>query len=221
MSEQQQSPSRQEKRKALTRAKLLRAAHRLSSERGFTEVGIAEIAAAADVATGTFYNYFSSREEILGVAAAESMEFVGDALDRTVSGLSDPAVVWSMSLRHLMRYALGETIWGWFFVRMGAAHPALLATFGPRARRDLQRGIDAGRFRIDDLDLAVTCTFGALIAAVERGLSHPEITNHDERFAKAMLCMVGISPVDARQIAVLPLSELQPDPRNGLGPFAP
>lgn len=190
------------------------------SERGFGDVAITDITGEADLATGTFYNYFASRDEVLDVAARESMEFVGDTLDRTISGLEDPAVVWSMSLRHLIRYALGEPIWGRFFVRIGAAHPALLETFGPRARRDLQRGIDEGRFQIDDLDLAVTCTFGALIAAVERGLSHPEIDDQDERFAKAMLRMVGVEPAEAQRVAGLPLPELRPSEGENLGPFA-
>lgn len=204
--EEPKKPSgRQERRRALTRSRLLRAAHQVMGQHGADNVNIADITAAADLGTGTFYNYFSSREEIFEAVAEASLERVGDALDRSVSGLSDPAEVWSGSLRHLVRHSLSEPVWGWFFVRMGAAHPVLMRTFGFRAHRDLTRGTSEQRFDIGDIDLAVACTFGALIAAVQRGLTTTEITDHDQRFAKAMLCMVGLPTEEARRIAALPL----------------
>lgn len=210
-------PGRQEQRKARTRAKLLRAAQKLVSEGGTSAIVVSDVTEAADVGTGTFYNYFTSIGGILEVVANESMAYVGDALDRSVSQMTDPAEVWSGSLRHLVRYALTEQVWGWFFVNIGAAHPALMSTFGPRARRDLLRGVDEGRFHIDDVDLAVSCAFGALIAAVERGLISPEIADHDQRYAKAMLQMVGVDHDVSRQIAARPLPELDIDDTQFLG----
>jgi len=181
--------------------------------KGPADIAITDITAGADVGTGTFYNHFSSREEILQVAAEESMETVGQALDASVSGLDAPAEVWSASLRYLVRYALTEQVWGWFFVNVGAAHPALDSTFGPRAARDLQRGVDEGRFRVDDPDFAAACTFGALFAAVHKGLTTRDPANLDVKFARAMLRMVGISTDEAARIAELPLPELAfPDP---------
>lgn len=203
--------TRQEQRKARTRAKLLRAAQRLVSERGTSSIVVSDITEAADVGTGTFYNYFSSINSLLEDVVQESFQDVGEALDRSVSHMADPADVWSGSLRYLVQYALTEQVWGWFFVNVGAAHPALMSTFGPRARRDLQRGVDEGRFFIDDVDLAVACTFGSLAAAVERGLTSIETTDPDQRYAKAMLQMVGISPAESEQIASRSLPELDID----------
>lgn len=211
------APSRQAQRKARTRARLLRATQKLVSERGTSAIAVSDITEEADVGTGTFYNYFSSIGGILEVVANESMEYVGDALDRSVSHMADPAEVWSGSLRHLVRYALTEQVWGWFFVNMGAAHPALMSTFGPRARRDLQRGIDEKRFHIDDVELAVSCAFGALIAAVESGLTGPDVPDHDIGYATAMLQMVGVDPQAARQIAARPLPEIDIDNTGVLG----
>lgn len=205
----QNPPNRQEQRRLRTRARLLKAAHSLMSERDVADVNITDITNEADLGTGTFYNYFASRDEIFEIVAEESLNYVGDALDRSVSGLADPAEVWSSSLRHLVRYSLTEQVWGWFFVRMGPAHPVLLRSFGHRAYRDLERGQAEGRFQIDDVDLAVACTFGALIAAVQLGLTSPEdVAAHASHFAKAMLRMVGVAPAEAARIAELPLLEL-------------
>lgn len=199
---------RRAKRRERTRARLIDAARTLLAERGFTEVGIADITEAADLGTGTFYNYFSSRDQLLAAVAEDSMEKVGDALDRRVSGLEDPAEAFASSLRHLVRYALNDRVWGGFLVQMGAAHPALLRILGPRARRDLLRGVEARRFSIEDLDLATTCTFGSLIASIQLAMESEPRDDRDQIFARAMLRMVGVPAEEASEVAARTLPEI-------------
>lgn len=199
---------RRTRRREQTRARLINAARELMAERGFTEVGIAEITAAADLGTGTFYNYFPSREQLLAAVAEDSMEKVGDALDRNVSGLEDPAEAFASALRHLVRHALTDRVWGGFLVQMGAAHPALLRILGPRARRDLLRGVEAGRFSIEDLDLATTCTFGSLVAAIQLAMESEPREERDQLFARAMLRMVGVPADEAIEVAARELPEI-------------
>ena len=50
----------------LTRKKLIIAAEKLISERGFENVTIQDIAAQAGVAVGTFYTYFKRKEDVVG-----------------------------------------------------------------------------------------------------------------------------------------------------------
>lgn len=207
---------RRTRRREQTRTRLIDAARALMAERGFTEVGIAEITQAADLGTGTFYNYFSSRDQLLAAVAEDSMEQIGGALDRDVSGLQDPAEAFASSLRHLVRHALTDRVWGGFLVQMGAAHPVLLRVLGPRARRDLLRGVETGRFSIDDLDLATTCTFGSLVAAIQLAMESEPQDDRDQLFARAMLRMVGVPAEEATEVAAraLPEIDVQPGPRT-------
>lgn len=48
-----------------TRQALIRAAMRLFEEKGYEQTTVAEIAAAAEVSTKTFFNYFTSKDEVL------------------------------------------------------------------------------------------------------------------------------------------------------------
>ena len=57
--------SRRERKKRDTRRRIVQEATRLFSERGFDAPTVDDIAAAADVAKGTIYNYFDSKEAIL------------------------------------------------------------------------------------------------------------------------------------------------------------
>lgn len=70
-----------------TRAKLLVAAHDIFSDVGFSEVRIADITARAGVASGTFYTYFDSKEELFREVAAKALAEMETAAGR------DPANV--------------------------------------------------------------------------------------------------------------------------------
>lgn len=48
-----------------TKDKIMLSAFKLFLENGFTDVSMADIKKASDVATGTFYYYFSSKEELI------------------------------------------------------------------------------------------------------------------------------------------------------------
>ncbi len=57
-----------------TRAKLLRAARLIFGKTGFADVRITDITARAGVASGTFYTYFRSKEEIFREVATQVLE---------------------------------------------------------------------------------------------------------------------------------------------------
>ena len=63
------SMGRRERRAEHTRVKLFRCALRLIARRGISNVTVEEITEAADVGKGTFFNYFQSKEHVLGVMA--------------------------------------------------------------------------------------------------------------------------------------------------------
>jgi AcrR family transcriptional regulator len=73
--------SRRERKKIETRERLLASAWDLYRSKGFEATTVEEITNVADVAKGTFFNYFSSKEEKLGPLAVWRMEQLRDDID--------------------------------------------------------------------------------------------------------------------------------------------
>jgi AcrR family transcriptional regulator len=71
---------RRERRAAETRLRLFRCALQLFAERGFPNVTVEDITEAADVGKGTFFNYFESKDHVLGVMAEIQLGKVREAL---------------------------------------------------------------------------------------------------------------------------------------------
>src|SRR5436309_11985773 len=63
----QAAPDRRQRRSAEIRERLFRAALQLFAQKGFLETTVEDITEAADVGKGTFFNYFPSKEHVLGV----------------------------------------------------------------------------------------------------------------------------------------------------------
>ena len=69
-----------ERKKQATAERLYRTALNLFSERGYDATTVEEIAQAADVAKGTFFNYFPTKDAVLGYAGHRQLRLVHDAM---------------------------------------------------------------------------------------------------------------------------------------------
>lgn len=73
--------NRRERKKLLVKKTISDIALKLFFEKGFTETTVAEIMEEADLGTGTFYNYFQSKEDILKHCLSEKISETKSALE--------------------------------------------------------------------------------------------------------------------------------------------
>jgi AcrR family transcriptional regulator len=208
--------SRGSRRKRETRERLLDAAFRLMAERGMEAVAINEITEAADVGFGSFYNHFASKEAIHAAVIDAVFDRFGDALDELVRDVADPAEVIAVSVRHTLMRARRDPLWGQFLVREGMSERARTRGLGPRLLRDIHKGVDAGRFKIPDAEMAFTTVGGGVLAVVavqvrlaSRDGAAASTRKRDadvpERAAAMLLHALGLSFAQADAVARRPL----------------
>ena len=81
-----QGMGRRQRRAAETRVRLFRCALQLFAEHGFPNVTVEDITEAADVGKGTFFNYFESKDHVLGVMPEIQMGKVREAVTLAEAG---------------------------------------------------------------------------------------------------------------------------------------
>jgi AcrR family transcriptional regulator len=203
------STSRLERRKARTRAALVSAAQSFLAA-GKVNVPILEITQAADVGMGSFYNHFDSKEELFQAAVEDALDAFGAALDQLTIGLDDPAQVFAQSFRLTGRLHRRQPDLSKVLLRNGLALAGSDKGLAPRARRDIENAVRAGRFTVRDLDLAMVVVAGASICLGQLLHDHPDRDDAEaaDQVAEDMLRMLGVPAGEAHNICQLPL----PDP---------
>jgi AcrR family transcriptional regulator len=74
---------RRQRKREETRTRIFEQAMRLFAERGFVNTPVEEITEAADVAKGTFFNYFPTKEAILQALAERQLSVVKAAEEKS------------------------------------------------------------------------------------------------------------------------------------------
>jgi AcrR family transcriptional regulator len=196
-----------ERKKRRTRRALADAAMRLFAERGYEATTIADIAAAADVSTRTFFSYFRSKDDVL---FAETDERI--ALIPTLFAARAPDEPLLAVLRRLLTQLM-ETAVPNLAGDQGGARMQILAASPELQARALQRLLTAERVLAEALrsaypeldDTSAVAVSAALIGTLravamhsaERGDSPDELL---AAMAQALsLIEHGLGSVDGRE----------------------
>jgi AcrR family transcriptional regulator len=85
-------PGRRERHRAEMRDRLYHAALRLFAQRGYLETTVEDITEAADVGKGTFFNYFPTKEHVLGSFGDERLALIERAVEKSQHGRVTDAI---------------------------------------------------------------------------------------------------------------------------------
>lgn len=193
-----QVPARQDRRKARTRAALIESAQRLLSDGEDAHASIQAITELADVGFGSFYNYFSSKEELFDTASAAAVDDYLRWLDSQLPDDTDPITRLAESVRYTGRLALDRPRTAAILSRR---LPRLEDPNDPRAQRiraDLLGAITVGSVAPDTLEfeILVTAALGAILAVLRRTLSltPAETADAADTLARAILRLINPPP---------------------------
>lgn len=195
--------TRSERRRAQTRASLLSAAADLFAEKGVGETRISEITDRADVGAGSFYNHFEDKDAIVQALLADLAAAHGEQVDRETAEIEDPAEVVAHAHGHFIQVVLEDPTFGQLMLQLNASHGLIWEILGPRALRDIESGVAAGRFDVEDPVAASFSSGGALMGTIS-GISDGVLDGSvAEPHIESVLRMLGVSNHEARNVAQL------------------
>jgi AcrR family transcriptional regulator len=188
-------------RRERTRKLLLTAAARVVAARGTEGISIEDFIKAAGVARGTFYNYFSTREQLISAL----WQHLGDTplrLIRTAHGRDpDPAYRLTSGLRQAIRRAAADPVWGWLLYRITLADVVLNQEMRAYPMADIQEGIRCGRFDVTDAELACDYFVGVAMMAIKAVLIEERPADYPEQCTVLVLRGLGLGLDEARAVA--------------------
>jgi AcrR family transcriptional regulator len=189
-----------------TRTKILEAAFGLiGNEKGLT-VRIEEICAAAQISRGTFYNYFTSLEQLFEVLAIELSHDLNRALVSMVDQTGSHAEGSNAAIQHYLNYARRDPAWAWAMVHLSAFGPSFGAESWDACYRSIANGIDAGEFDVPNATVGRDLMTGTVLATVRTtlrgGRSQPRV------IAYHVLRALGVPDARAKEVADSPLPDI-------------
>ncbi|GAA4886151.1 TetR/AcrR family transcriptional regulator [Actinomycetospora straminea] len=211
----EQARNRMDRRKARTRAALVRAAQTCIAS-GRTAVPIAEITQLADVGMGSFYNYFETKEQLFHAAVEDALETFGQTLDTLTEDIDDPAEAFAQSFRLTGRLHRRHPELSKVLLNNGLALASSGQGLAGRARRDVDAAVRAGRFAtVRDADLALVVVTGTALTLGQ--LLHDDPGRDDatatDLVTEDLLRMLGVPADEARAICDRPLPDPDAAPR--------
>jgi AcrR family transcriptional regulator len=197
--------TRGHKKRERTRRSLVDAALRLVARKEVGEIALLEVAAEAEVANGTIYNYFRTRDEVLEAVALTLADEFSDAISGLSANVHSGAQRLAIGVRMFILRAADDHPWANALLRIIHLDQAMRSRLAEHVLDDLRAGLAEGTFSYVDegvaLDLVVACTTGAMRAVVEGR----QVAEHDVRVAEMILKALGATPARARKLAALPL----------------
>lgn len=150
-----------------TRRRLMAAGQVVFAEKGIDAATIQDIAEAADVGRGSFYNFFETKEGLVAALVADLDELI---VSRAVEGLApsaSPTETVASLLLHALDDLTAQPPAAWFVVRTRPAD-------GVRFRRSnelivelLEAGRACGEFSIAGVEVGTTIVAGIMRSGIE------------------------------------------------------
>lgn len=169
--------SRMDRRRARTRDAILSAAAALLAHRSADAVNVDEITERADVAKGTFYNYFEDKDALIREIDQSVRASLEEKIQATNAGIDNPPERIARALAAALSFAFAEPERSMALLRMNppAMDPGMAVNAGVRA--DIRAGREAGHFSSDSEEAAIVFVLGVIQAGLTRAIALPDKEN--------------------------------------------
>jgi AcrR family transcriptional regulator len=181
----------------------------LIAERGLSELRVGDVAEHADIALGTFYSYFTSKDELVAAIVSEALTALTDALS-DLGEQMEPAEAFSIGVRRFIRLAVTDPDLARLLVGLQGAESLLETVVWERSERIMVRGVEAGDFHVENLQMSLSVAVAGVFVTLQRVVNSAEQPSSAEQCAVALLQLVGFDPARAPAVARRPLPDVHP-----------
>jgi AcrR family transcriptional regulator len=197
--------TRTDRRRARTRSALIAAGQHLFARHPLESVSIDDIAAAADVAKGSFYNYFDDKE---GLATAIIERVQADCEHHIAlanQAVVDPAHRMARAMAVVVVYAHDHPDRVQAMLALSGRRRDIAAPLNAGVTRDISEGLDGGQFKGITVQSGVVLALSLISVAIDLLQSHDAqgagtATAVVREIGAALLRALGVDAAQAPEI---------------------
>ncbi|MCY1477877.1 hypothetical protein D9M68_112860 [compost metagenome] len=193
-----------------TRSKLLVAAQELAVEGGVGALTVYNLTERAEVALGTFYNYYRTREDVLDDVCDLLVMACREPIIKVTEGMTDTQGIVATSVRQMLRLGAPEEGIGHLLFDSGLPTQRFVLGLRQFFKNDVEAGMANGAFRVDNeaavISMASGSSIGVMLDLYQRRLPLEVI----EDVAEMTLRLLGVEQSIAAVQARLPVDFCAP-----------
>lgn len=194
-----------QQRRARTRRHIIATALSVFAEKGPDAPVIDDFIQAAGVARGTFYNYFTSTQELLDAATRVLEDNVMRSTLAAIGEIDDPVIRFATGIRIWLRWSQSDDTGCRFVVQSRFRGPLVEAQMAA----DLQGGVEAGRFAFPSVEIARDLVVGTILEAMRRIMTSRVRKTFADDVARLILQGVGVDKRRIERLVSRPLPPLE------------
>lgn len=196
-------------RRETARRKLINAGYEVMGRNGLDGSTIVKIIEVAGVGVGSFYNHFSSKEELAKAIFAERGEELGASLEQVALNSSNFAAATCYAFRRLIEMVESDKLWAAFIVQLEPVLPMLDGLLRAHARIAIGAGVERGTLFVENIEAGIT-SFHAVMIAIAKSMLEGMLTSAQAHSASLFgLRMFGVPEAEAVRLSNLSMDALR------------
>lgn len=193
-----------------TRAQLIASAIQVFASRGVAATTVQEIANVAGMTTGTVYNHFATKEDMVQQVAIWLAQTLCQRITDSQQGIKEGAERMAIGNRRYIWLAEQSPAWALMMLDIAVAAPHLADIVNEFVLADLRLGVAQKSFQIPSETAALNMVNGTIMQAMQSvALGHAP-PDHASEVSAMVLCGLGIPFEIANEISRRPLPSLGP-----------
>jgi len=198
------------------RAELVAASPELVSIKPANEIKVEDVTEHAQVSRGTFYQCFTSVNDLLNVSAKQAATELTSPIKLAGATIVDVPLRLAAKTRMGIRLLTGKPLLGKLMLKSEWPFTDLQHKGYQDIKKDVAQGIEQGCFTDMPLEIAANIVICTLRGAIKEMLDSPQPQDYEDQIIYHLLLSLGVNAATAEEISKIPLEQLPDLPKRGL-----